>query len=91
MLINQSINQPPRQEKLQTTMCGREDNIKMDLRISKLWGWRLDSSGPEHAAAAGPFDDISETSGSINKNGKSIDDLSNSGQEGLSSSELVFC
>jgi len=27
----------------------------------------MDSSGPEHAAAAGPSDDISETSGSIKK------------------------
>jgi len=69
--INQSINQPPRQDKLQTTMCGREDNIKMDLRINQMWEWRLDSSGPEHAAAAGPSDDISETSGSI-KNGKKV-------------------
>jgi hypothetical protein len=38
-----------------------------------------------------PSDDISETSGSIKKNGKSIDDLSNFGQEGLRSSELAFC
>jgi hypothetical protein len=31
----------------------------------------MDVSGPEHAAEAGPSDDISETSGSI-KNGKKV-------------------
>lgn len=72
-------------------MCGREDNIKMDIRINKMWRWRLIQGAQNMPQQLAPSDDISETSGSIKKNGKSIDDLSNFGQEGLRSSELAFC